>query len=596
MSHINNYTLAELQNYIDNANVSNSRDFNTVILRNITVEGITPYLRYLTIQMGFRPNIVFGGYDNVLQDALGADENLINQNTDCIMVFTRLETLSPKLANSFTQLDSEIIEQEKDLVKNYIVSTLKGIRNKTNALINWHAFELPVYPAFGVMDHTSSNMQVGTICELNDFLKSKLREFKNGFFIDINVSRSVVGYYKFYDTRYWHIGKAPYTLEAVKEIANENFKLFRALKGKNKKCLVLDCDNTLWGGIIGEDGLNGIKLGPNYPGSAFMEFQQEIVSLYHRGIIIALCSKNNEPDVWDVIENHPHMVLKRNHISITKINWEDKAINIKQIASTLNIGLDSIVFIDDNEFETHLVEEILPEVTTIHLPKGKSADYKDLLTSSGLFDNLAFTNEDKKRSEFYKDEITRKQLENEFGGDMESYYKSLNMIANIDRASNIVIPRIAQLTQKTNQFNLTTKRYTESDIAAFSKSKNSDIIYAELEDRFGNMGIVGCSIVNYSKDSAEIDTFLLSCRVIGRGLEKIMLNTCIELAKIRNIPIVKGSYLKTNKNSLVKDFYTKNDFRSELNEDEQEVNFSFETINNVSSSPMYFKEINIKCL
>lgn len=592
---INNYSIAELQNYIENYDTNNFPIFNTVILRNITVEFITPYLKYLTIQMGFKPNIVFGDYDNVLQDALSNDERLINESTDCIMVFTRLETLSPRLTNSFTQLDEKSIEEEKNIVKNYIVSTLKGIRSKTNAIVNWHGFELPIYPAYGVADYTNSDMQTGTINELNNFLKKQLRDFKNSFFIDINASRAIVGSKNFYDNRYWHIGKAPYTLDALKEISIDNFKLIRALKGKNKKCLVLDCDNTLWGGIIGEDGLEGIKLGPNYPGSAYLAFQQEILSLSNRGVIIALCSKNNESDVLEVLDNHPHMLIKRKHVSISMINWEDKASNIEKIATELNIGLDSIVFIDDNEFEINLVKKILPVVETIHLPKGKSANYKDILASSGLFDSLTFTDEDKKRSQLYKTEFIRKKSQNEFSGNIESYYKSLNMIAYIDKANAKVIPRIAQLTQKTNQFNLTTKRYTESDIEGFILSEKSDVIFVELEDRFGNMGIVGVSIIRYFKDFAEIDTFLLSCRVIGRGLEKVLLNTCVKLAKNKNLSIVKGLYLVSDKNNQVIDFYTKNKFAIE-EKDEQKVKFLFETINKTPPIPTYFKEINIKFL
>lgn len=544
MQKINTNSIAELKEYINNKDVSKYPYFNISILRNITIEGIVPFLDFFTLEMGYKSNVKFGDYDNVLQDALIDNNNLLNQNTDCVMVFTRLETLSPKIVNSFTQLDLEGINQEKDLVKSFILSTLKGIRNKTNALISWHSFEIPINPAYGVIDHSNPNMQISVINELNVFLKTQLRDFKNCYFIDINISRTIVGYTNFYDNRYWHIGKSPFTLEGLKEIANENFKLFRALKGKNKKCLILDCDNTLWGGILGEDGVNGIKLGPNYPGSAFMEFQQEILNLQQRGIIIGLCSKNNESDVWNVIENHPHMLLKKEHISIAMINWDDKATNIKKIANTLNIGLDSIVFVDDNEFEINLVKEILNVVETIHLQKGKSVEYKNLLASSGFFDTLSITSEDKIRGQLYKSEIDRKLFQNKFDGDLESYYKTLNMKTIIKKANKDEISRIAQLTQKTNQFNLTTKRYTESDIEQMISANNSEVVYSILEDRFGNMGIVGCCIINFFDDFSEIDTFLLSCRVIGRGLEKILLNTCINLTKQKGISKIKGSYIE----------------------------------------------------
>jgi FkbH-like protein len=590
LKNINNYSLPEIQEYIDNQDLTAYSTFNILLLRNITIEAIKPYLEYLSIQMGFRPNIVFGNYDNVLQDA--NSDILINQNTDCIMIFTNLKTLSPKLVNSFSELDLKIIEEEKNFVKNYIVSTLRGIRDKTNAIINWHSFELPIYPAFGVLDHGRPDMQIATIRELNDFLKNQLIDFKNGFYIEMNNILSIVGYKNFYDNRYWHIGKAPYKLDALKEISIENFKLFRALKGKNKKCLVLDCDNTLWGGIVGEDGIEGIKLSPNFPGSAYLSFQEEILSLYHRGIIIALCSKNNEIDVWDVVDNHPHMLIKRNHISTAMINWNDKASNIKEIADNLNIGLDSIVFIDDNEFEINLVKSFLPVVDTIHLPKGKSADYKDLLSSSCFFDTLTFTDEDKKRGKLYKTESIRKEDKEKYKGNMESYYETLDMSIQIDQVNKGVIPRVAQLTQKTNQFNLTTKRYSESDIEEFMNNKNSDVLHVKLKDRFGDMGIVGVCIINYSNNFAEVDTFLLSCRALGRGVENILINALIKLTQIRKLKKIKASYIPTNKNKQVLDFYTKNKFVKQ-NEDKHKVDFLYEFITKLEPLPSYFKEIKI---
>lgn len=595
MQYINNYNLPELQGFIESYESDNLPLLNIVILRNITVEAITPYLQYFSLRMGFNADIKFGGYDNVLQDALDKESNFLNKDTDCVMVFSKLETLSPKLANNFTQLEPPEIEKEKDHIKNYIVTTLSGIRSKTSAIINWHSFELPVNPAFGIIDHTSSTMQTSAINELNEFLKYQLREITNSYFIDINISRALVGVKRFYDNRYWHIGKAPYTLDALKEISIENFKLFRALKGKNKKCLVLDCDNTLWGGIVGEDGIKGIKLGPDYPGSTYLEFQQEILSLYHRGVILALCSKNNELDIWDVMDNNSQMLIKREHISSAMINWKDKASNIQKIARDLNIGLDSLVFIDDNEFEINLVKQMLPIVETIHLPINKSSTYKSLLASCGFFDNLSITNEDKNRGQLYKTEALRKESSRVFVGDINRYYESLLMNVYIDKVDETSVSRIAQLTQKTNQFNLTTKRYSESDIQFFCENNNSDVIFVKLEDRFGNMGIVGCAIVKYYDDYAELDTFLLSCRVIGRGVEVILLNTCIELARKKGLRKIVGLYIHTNKNSQVKIFYSKCGFNL-TKQDEKDKKFTFETKSKGMTIPSYFEKINIKFL
>ncbi|MBK7917804.1 MAG: HAD family hydrolase [Chloroflexi bacterium] len=343
------------------------------------------------------------------------------------------------------------------------------------------------------------------------------------------------------------------------EIADEVFKFIRVTKGKIKKCLVLDCDNTLWGGIIGEDGLAGIKLGKTYPGSPFYEFQQEILNLHHRGVILALCSKNNEADVWEVFHNHPDMVLKQEHIAAAQINWNDKASNLRQIASDLNIGLDSLVFVDDSEFEVNLVQQNLPEVEVIHLPATKSVHYRDILASYSGFDTLTLTEEDKKRGAMYRAEVTRNKLRQEVT-DLASYYQSLEMVAEINFADTFTIPRIAQLTQKTNQFNLTTRRYTEADVTAMVESPSVDIISLRLGDSFGDLGLVGVCILKYDQTWAEIDTFLLSCRALGRMAEDLFLGHVLELVKVREFHLVKGTYLSTRKNAQVKDFYVKQGF------------------------------------
>ena len=262
--------------------------------------------------------------------------------------------------------------------------------------------------------------------------------------------------------------------------------------------------------------LAGIKLGQTYPGSIYYEFQKELINFYNRGVILALCSKNNENDVWEVFWNHPAMILKEEHIAASRINWQDKAVNIKQISEELNIGLDSMVFIDDSDFEVEFVRKTLPEVEVIHIPQTKITENRNMLLSCGLFDTLTYSIEDKNRTAMYKAQAARKNLQ-VIATDMKSYLKSLEMEIDIDFADEFSIPRIAQLTQKTNQFNLTTKRYSETDIKNLVESDNSDVIYLKLKDKFGDSGIVGVCILKYENKMSLFDTFLLSCRVLGRG-------------------------------------------------------------------------------
>lgn len=553
------YTYSEIQGILNKLEINGLPELKIVILRNIMIEPIEPLLRYFAYEMGFNGRIQFGEYDNIFQESIATDSELINKGTDVVCVFMKLETLSWALSRNYDALTTEQIESEVNRIKEYASAIIAGIRKKTSGAILWHAFEIPSYPAFGIWDTQMPGGQLSRIIDLNKYLVTELRNQGNAYLVDLNLCIARLGIKRFYDQRYWHMARAPFSREALFEIASEDFKFIRSIKGKNKKCLVLDCDNVLWGGIIGEDGLEGIKLGKEYPGSPYAEFQQEVVNLYNRGIIIALCSKNNEDDVWHVFKNHPDMVLKEEHIAIAQLNWNDKAANLKQIASYLNIGLDSMVFIDDSDFEVNLIREVLPEVNVIHFPSKDAVEFRDMLASCGLFDSLNLSEEDKKRGIMYKAEAGRKKLMAE-STDMKSYYRSLEMIVEIRFADDFSIPRIAQLTQRTNQFNLTTKRYSESDIRELANNAEVDVVYLRLKDRFGDSGITGCCILKFIEEMAIIDTFLLSCRILGRGVEDAFLIQVLKRAKKRGSKIAVGEYCATRKNSQVEHFYAQRGF------------------------------------
>jgi FkbH-like protein len=556
------------------------------------IESIEPYLRFSAYKMGYNAMVLFGEYDNIFQEAVGGNTKLLNKSTDCVLVYMYLETISWDLARNFPGLSTKQIQVEIQRIQENVESIIEGIRCQTAAMILWHGFEIPANPNFGVWDSQLSNGQAALVQDLNSFIRSVCRKFSNVYFVDVNLCMSRLGIKDFYDTRYWHIGKAPYTRLAMHEIALEDFKYIRPLKGRNKKCLVLDCDNTLWGGIVGDDGLTGIMLGKTYPGSAYYEFQQEILNLYNRGIIIALCSKNNEEDVWDVFRNHPDMILSENQIAVSQINWRDKVANIRQIALDLNIGLDSIVFVDDSKFEVNLILQELPEVETILLPEGRPTEYRKLLASCGWFDTLTISDEDKKRGAMYKAEISRNKLKAQ-NTDLESYYKSLDMIVNIHFADAFTISRIAQQTQKTNQFNLTTRRYSEADVKSYVESDDYDVIYLKLEDRFGDSGTVGTCIMKYENEKAIFDTFLLSCRVLGRGLEDVFIIHAMKLAKERGCKLAVGKYFATQKNKQVEYFYRKQGYQevNPINEKADRV-FHFPLDKEIKKEPRYFCRIN----
>lgn len=319
---------------------------------------------------------------------------------------------------------------------------------------------------------------------------------------------------------------------------------------KRKKCLVLDLDNTLWGGILGEDGIDGIKLSGDYPGKAFHYFQESLQKLGSNGIILTICSKNNESDVLEALASNPYMVLKKDDFAARRINWKDKASNIREIAEELNIGMDSMVFVDDNPTERELIRQTLPMVEVPNFP---TQPYELLKFAKELnetyFRVYDITDEDKQKTAQYKANALRSQSQATFT-DLDSFIKSLGISIKIEPANDFNIQRIAQMTQKTNQFNLTTKRYSESDIRSYIGS-GWKVYCMSVSDRFGDYGITGCMFLN----GEEIDTLLLSCRILGKGIEYAFVKSILQLLKNMGYNSVKGNYLPTAKNGQVSDFY-----------------------------------------
>ena len=325
---------------------------------------------------------------------------------------------------------------------------------------------------------------------------------------------------------------------------------------KRKKCLVLDLDNTLWGGILGEDGPDGIQIGGDYPGKAFLFFQKGLLELSMNGVILAVCSKNNEKDVLEAWEKNPFMVLRKEHFAACRINWQDKATNIKELAEELNIGLDSFVFVDDNPTERELVRQMLPMVAVPEFPKQPydiPLFFKSLVED--YFKVYTVTAEDRAKTEQYRANAQRNQASKAFTN-YDDFLESLDIQIAIEKANEFNLPRIAQMTQKTNQFNLTTHRYTDADL----KTKIAEgwkIWCMSVSDRFGDNGITGCLIL----DGNEIDTLLLSCRILGKGIEFAFVKRVLGLLKDGGFDSVEASYIPTAKNAQVKDFYDKCGFR-----------------------------------
>ena len=318
-----------------------------------------------------------------------------------------------------------------------------------------------------------------------------------------------------------------------------------------KKVLVLDCDNTLWGGVIGESGLEKIQLDPyDYPGIAYYRFQSEVLSIAEKGFLICLCSKNDEASVWQVLDQHPHCLLRRDNIAGYRINWADKATNIKELALELNLSLDSMVFVDDDPAECELVRSQFPEVSVIQVP-AKIYEYPGILAASRLFDRLSVNKEDKERVQYYQAEKGRRELQQRHV-DARGFLRDLKMKAVIRPVQEADIPRAAQLCQRTNQFNLTSKRYTESDLASFLDNPEARMFLLQAEDRFGPIGYSGLIIFRKSGGVVEVDTFLMSCRIIGRLLDRALFCESLRmLSEMWPLDELRASFIPTPKNGIV---------------------------------------------
>jgi FkbH-like protein len=551
------------------------------ISRNFTIDTLLPVLEAEVVRAGFFPSIFLGEFDNVPQDFLNPRSGLYASQSDFILLAQWLEALAPQFATRFVSLSPAAATAEIDRILGEIRSWITAVREQSAAPILLNNFVLPPFPTLGILDAQIDISQTGSILRLNTGLRDMARESADVYLVDLMGLSARMGYEKAFDDRYWHMGRAPLGRPALVALAKEYVKFVRALRGRALKCLVLDCDNTLWGGVIGEDGMSGIKLGSTYPGSCYKAFQREILNLKDRGVILALCTKNNEEDVLDALRNHPDMLLREEHFAVWEINWADKVTNLRKIAQTLNIGLDAVVFADDNRFECDFVRENLPEIEVLHLGDDPSA-FPRLLASTGYFDTLTFSREDSLRTEMYRADAHRYELQRS-STSLQDYLTHLQLVATVGRAGDLTIPRIAQLTQKTNQFNLTMRRYSESEIRSLAATR-TEVFYLKLRDRVSDLGLVGVAIVKYESTSAEIDTFLLSCRALGRGAEEVLLAHCLQSVAAAGVDVVSARYRPTGKNRQVAGFYSRCGF-SKVSETSEESVWQFHLGDNVLDYP-----------
>ena len=501
----------------------------------------------------------FSDYDNIVQSSL--DQKFIKKkNINIIVVFLWLPNFSDILANKLPSSNEKKINEEIKRYKEFVQIVSNNLK-KLKVPIVWVSSTLPNQSIYGLFDYKFKFGYENILARINGDLKKIISNFTNFYFFDLSKFEKNIGTKNFYDERLWYSVKSPFSFDGFEEISKGLSEIFFSINNKRSKCLILDCDNVLWGGIVGENGVNNIKISNSNGDSEYSDFQKEVLNLYKSGVILAICSKNNFEDVEEVFKKRDDMLLKLSDFTIIKANWNNKADNIIQISKELNIGLDSMVFVDDSEFEINLVNKFLPEVKTIHLEKERSEQNRFKLASSKYFLTSSLTNEDRLRNKMYKEEVKRTELKKKIFS-IDEYLKSLDLQAIVRTPNDKDLKRVEQMTQRTNQFNLTTKRYDSQGIKQLYDNKKNYILILEAKDKFGPYGTCGLIILNIKNNNAFIDVFLMSCRVIGRGIENLFLLESLKQIskKEKLIKNFIGEFIPTKKNEQVKNFYQDNGF------------------------------------
>ena len=426
------------------------------------------------------------------------------------------------------------------------------LTNKKIICLNYPEIEDTVFGSYATKVTTSLTYQVRKV---NMGLMDLSQQYPNLFICDIAGLQNKLGRDYMFAPNVYVSTEMVLSIDALPYVASRVMDIICAIKGQFKKCLILDLDNTVWGGVIGDDGLEGIQLGHGLGiGKAFTEFQMWVKKLKQRGIIICVASKNNEETAKEPFEKHPDMVLRLNDIAVFQANWETKVDNIRTIQRILNIGFDSMVFLDDNPFERNIVRENIPGITVPELPEDPG-EYLEFLYGQNLFETASYSQADKDRTKQYQVEAKRVSLSKTFTNEAD-FLKSLNMVSVVSGFTTFNTPRVAQLSQRSNQFNLRTIRYTEADIEAMAADQNVIDLSFTLEDKFGDNGLI--AVIIMKRQDAEtlfVDTWFMSCRVLKRGMENFTLNTMVEGAKEAGYKRIIGEYLPTPKNKMVEQHY-----------------------------------------
>ena len=529
--------------------------YKLAVIGNCATQHISTAIKGEAFLRGLSIDVFDADYDQIDAQTMDAGSELYAFAPNAVLLIMCTEKLYESFCSTPVEKRSSFADDTAARIRMYW--TLISSKLQTNILQFSFAY---------LNDGSMGNYALREPCsfpyqlsKLNFLLCQSAAENKGVFLVDINAVQSRLGTARFKDDKLYYVAKMPFSLEALPHLAEQTVNMITALRGSIKKCVIVDLDNTLWGGVIGDDGLDGIEIGELGTGHAFSEFQLYLKELKKRGIILAVCSKNNEDTAKLPFEKHPEMVLRLDDFALFVANWQDKASNIRFIQQTLNIGMDSIVFLDDNPFERGVVRSLIPDITVPELPDDPAL-YLDYIRGLDLFETASFSSADADRTEQYRQEADRSALVAKFTS-YDEYLRALEMSAKAAPFDKFHYPRIAQLTQRSNQFNLRTVRYTESEIESVANDDSHITRYYCLHDKYGDYGLISVVIMDRRDDaSLFISEWLMSCRVLKRGMEEFIVNDIIRTASQCGCTKVIGEYIPSPKNAMVADLYERMGF------------------------------------
>ncbi len=522
-----------------------SRKVKIGVSSSSNIELLNIYLRKQGLLNGVKIEIVAGNYD----DPIGDIDFFQQVGVEQIVLLPFFDNLLPSFESQLENIAPSVLDaKESEFRQRYRIVFKKARAVPTIYLGTLHRMGRAADPS-------GQDSVTIALRRFNTALREEAEGYANIRLINTEDIVRELGYQAVFDYRFYFRSKAPYTGVYMNELARRIAAATRGFGAHFYKVLALDCDNTLWGGVIGEDLLSGIRLNPyDYPGNIFWRMQQEFAALERQGILLALVSKNNSADVNDVLQNHPDMVLKESQIVVHKVNWNDKTSNLRAIAEELNVGLDSIIFLDDSSFECEAVRKQLPMVKTVQVPATLS-DYPNVVSEiKSLFLAGSITTDSKGKTEQYRQRAGGENLKAQFKT-QEEYLASLELKVELTRNAQNSVDRISELSLKSNQFNLTTRRYSVAEIEQMMQVDDYAVYSLVVSDKFGNAGLTGVVVMRYVDKVATIENFFMSCRVIGRGVETVIWTRIVADAEKHGCTELSAMYIPSAKNAQVTDFY-----------------------------------------